>query len=866
MLTGNEVRSKFIEFFKDKLHKHYESASLIPDDETLLLTVAGMVPFKPFFLGQKEAPHSRVTTYQKCIRTNDLDNVGRTARHHTFFEMLGNFSFGDYFKKESIEWSWEFITEVLGLDKDKLWISVFKDDPESADIWHDVIGVPRDRIVFLGEDDNWWAAGPTGSCGPCSEIHVDQGEHMGCGPDCKLGCECDSDRFLEIWNLVFTEWNRMEDGSLQPLPKKNIDTGAGLERVTAIVQKKKNNFETDLLFPILEEIGKVCGKTYGESEKTDFSLKVITDHARAVTFLIGDGVLPSNEGRGYILRRILRRAVRHGRLLGREELFLNNLVDTVIAVMKAGYPDLVEKADYIKKVVLIEEEKFSRTLDQGIKLVNEEVLNLKAKGETKLPAELVFKLYDTFGFPVELTEEICNENGVTLSFEEYKEKMEEQKLRARNSREVIFEKGQDNFIEEFYDKYGKTEFLGYDEIETTGKVLSVKDLGDNRVQLIFDKTVFYAMSGGQDSDGGEIKSLTFQGKILDVQKQKEIFMHVVEVTNGEVKEGEELTLTLDLKKRAAIRRNHTATHILHKALKEVVGNHVQQAGSLVTEDRLRFDFSHFEGLTKEQVKRIEELVNAQIFENVEVKVTNMDINEAKAKGAQALFGDKYGDVVRVVEAGDYSMELCGGTHVTSTGEIGLFNILSEQGIAAGVRRIEAVTAYGTYKVVNEMETELDAIAELLKTEAKGLDKRVAKLLQDYKDVQKELERANSKLSTYEAASLFDNALEINGVKVILKGFEGKEADSLREIVDKAKDKLKSCVVVLGTNNEKAVFAVGVTSDLVGKIKAGDLVKELAKVTGGNGGGRPDFAQAGGKDGHLVPQALDLAKKILSEKL
>ena len=394
----------------------------------------------------------------------------------------------------------------------------------------------------------------------------------------------------------------------------------------------------------------------------------------------------------------------------------------------------------------------------------------------------------------------------------------------------------------------------------------MKDLGDNRVQLIFDKTVFYAMSGGQDSDGGEIKSLTFQGKILDVQKQKEIFMHVVEVTNGEVKEGEELTLTLDLKKRAAIRRNHTATHILHKALKEVVGNHVQQAGSLVTEDRLRFDFSHFEGLTKEQVKRIEELVNAQIFENVEVKVTNMDINEAKAKGAQALFGDKYGDVVRVVEAGDYSMELCGGTHVTSTGEIGLFNILSEQGIAAGVRRIEAVTAYGTYKVVNEMETELDAIAELLKTEAKGLDKRVAKLLQDYKDVQKELERANSKLSTYEAASLFDNAVEINGVKVILKGFEGKEADSLREIVDKAKDKLKSCVVVLGTNNEKAVFAVGVTSDLVGKIKAGDLVKELAKVTGGNGGGRPDFAQAGGKDGHLVPQALDLAKKILSEKL
>lgn len=866
MLTGNEVRSKFIEFFKDKLHKHYESASLIPDDETLLLTVAGMVPFKPFFLGQKEAPHSRVTTYQKCIRTNDLDNVGRTARHHTFFEMLGNFSFGDYFKKESIVWSWEFITEVLKVDKSKLWISVYKDDQESADIWHDVVGVSKDRIVFLGEDDNWWAAGPTGSCGPCSEIHVDQGEHMGCGPDCKLGCECDSDRFLEIWNLVFTEWNRMEDGSLQPLPKKNIDTGAGLERVTAIVQHKKNNFETDLLFPILEETAKMCGKKYGESEKIDFSLKVITDHSRAVTFLIGDGVLPSNEGRGYILRRILRRAIRHGRLLGNEELFLNTLVDKVVEVMKNGYPDLVDKKDYIKKVVLIEEEKFSKTLDQGIKLVNDEINTVKSKGENKLPAEVVFKLHDTFGFPYELTEEICLENGISISYEEYKAKMEEQKERARSSREVIFEKGQDDFIESFYDKYGKTIFVGYDETKTSAVVYSVKEQEDNKVQLIFDKTVFYAESGGQAADFGIIKAKNFEGKVIDVHKQKEIYMHTVEIVKGEIKKGEEVSLEIDVKRRDSIKRNHTATHLLHKALRTVVGEHVHQAGSMVTDERLRFDFSHFEALTKEQIVKIEQIVNEQIFENMEVKISHMDINEAKAKGAQALFGDKYGDVVRVVEAGDYSMELCGGTHVSNTGEIGLFNIVTEQGIAAGTRRIEATTGYGTYKAVVEMENELDAIAEVLKTDTKGLEKKVLKLVQELKDAQKDLERANSKLATYEASSLFDNALEINGVKVILKAFEGKDADSLREIVDKAKDKLKSCVVVLGTNNEKAVFAVGVTGDLTSKVKAGELVKELAKVTGGNGGGRPDFAQAGGKDGHLVPEALDLAKKLLSEKL
>lgn len=867
MLTGNEIRSQFIEFFKEKLHKHYESASLIPDDETLLLTVAGMVPFKPFFLGQAEAPHSRVTTYQKCIRTNDLDNVGRTARHHTFFEMLGNFSFGDYFKEESITWSWEFVTEVLKLDKEKLWISVYQDDDESAEIWEKKIGLPANRIVRLGADDNWWSAGPVGSCGPCSEIHVDQGESFGCGPECKLGCECDSDRFLEIWNLVFTEWNRKEDGTLEPLPKKNIDTGAGLERVTAIVQGKKNNYETDLLFPILEEAGRLCNAKYGENLSSDFSLKVITDHVRAVTFLIGDGVLPGNEGRGYILRRILRRAVRHGRLLGRKEVFLNELVDKVIELMNGAYPELVEKKDYIKKIVLIEEEKFSKTLDQGMKLVNEELGKLKVNNEDKLSAEVIFKLHDTYGFPYELTEEICNENNIKVSREEYEAKMKEHQDKARNAREVVKEKGQDEFIEKFYDKYGKTIFEGYEESEIDAVTYSVRELENNFVELIFDRTVFYAESGGQAADFGTIKTDGFEGKVVDVQKQKEIFMHKVEVVKGSIKKGDKANLVIDTHRRNEIKRNHTATHLLHQALKDVLGDHVQQAGSLVTDERLRFDFTHFEGLTREEVERVEELVNKKVFENLLVNIEFMDIEEAKKMGAAALFGDKYGDVVRVVSSGEYSVELCGGIHVDRTGEIGLFNILTEQGIAAGVRRIEATTGFTSFKMVNNMERGLLAIADKLKTDPYNLGTKVDKLIAELKETQKELERTKSKLATYEANSLFDNVQDINRVKVLVEGFEEKDPGSLREIVDKAKDKLGSCVVVLGTNTDsKGVFAVGVTKDLTNKVKAGELVKEIAQFAGGNGGGRPDFAQAGGKDGSKVQGALDLAIERLREKL
>lgn len=870
MLSGNDIRQKFIEFFKEKEHKHYESASLIPDDPTLLLTVAGMVPFKPFFLGQKEAPTPRVTTHQKCIRTNDLENVGRTARHHTFFEMLGNFSFGDYFKEESIAWSWEFVTDVLGLDKDKMWISVFTTDDEAERIWNEKCGVPMERIVRLGEEDNWWSAGPVGSCGPCSEIHVDLGPEYGGDENSKLGDPGTDDRFIEIWNLVFTEWNRMEDGSLEPLPKKNIDTGAGLERVAAMVQKKANNFETDLLFPILEEAGRLTDTKYGASEKSDFSLKVITDHIRAITFLINDGVLPSNEGRGYVLRRIIRRAVRHGRLLGTKENFLNVLVDKVVEIMGGAYPEIRTNKEHIQKMVRIEEEKFSHTLDQGMNIVNEEIEKAIEAGEKKLSGEVTFKLYDTYGFPYELTEEICEEKGVEVTHAEFLEKMEEQKERARSAREVVKEKGQDTFIEEFFDKHGKTQFTGYTEHSTKAKILHVKDNNEGNYTIIFDKTPFYAESGGQAADTGKIVGEDIFGTVLDVQKQKDIYMHTVKMAEGGHKlvAGMELELSINKYRRAEIKRNHTATHLLHKALKEVLGDHVQQAGSLVSQDRLRFDFTHYEGVNREQLKEIEKIVNEEVFKNTAVDVAELTMEEAKEKGATMLFGDKYGDKVRVVDVPGFSMELCGGTHVERTGEIGLFNILTETGIAAGVRRIEATTGFTSYKVVNQMEEGIIELSKVLKADASHgqLITKATKVMEELKGAQKEIEALKAKLAGFEANSLFENVEDVNGVKVLVKAFKGKEAGSLRDIVDKAKDKLQSCVVILGTDNEKAVFAVGVTKDLIGKVKAGDLVREIATIAGGKGGGRPDFAQAGGKDGSKVEEALAHGMGLLKEAL
>ena len=869
MLTGNEVRAKFIEFFESKNHKHFESASLIPDDQTLLLTVAGMVPFKPYFLGQKEAPTPRVTTFQKCIRTNDLENVGRTARHHTFFEMLGNFSFGDYFKKESIKWSYEFITEVLKLEKDRLWVTVFETDDEAEELWVSECNFPRERIVRFGEEDNWWAAGPTGSCGPCSEIYVDLGVKFGGDENSRLGDEGTDNRFIEIWNLVFTEWNRMEDGHLEPLPKKNIDTGAGLERITAVVQGKANNFETDLIFPIIEEMGRISGAKYGEDPKKDFSLKVIADHSRAVTFLVNDGVIPSNEGRGYVLRRILRRAIRHGRLLGVNDLFLYKIVDTIVELMKGAYPDLVENVKHIKKVIKIEEEKFSNTLDSGIQQVMAAIEEAKKNGEGRLTGEVTFKLYDTYGFPYELTEEICEENGILIYKNEFDQKMEEQKEKARNSREVVMEKGQDAFIEAFFDEHGKTEFTGYTSSEETAKILHVSKLDEEGMYMIItDRTPFYAESGGQQADNGVIEGNGALGQVVDVQKQKNIFMHTVKVLNGvhNFLEGTEVKLSVNRSRRDAISKNHSATHLLQKALREILGTHVQQAGSLVAPDRLRFDFNHYEAMTEEELEKVERLVNAKIAEALPADIKLMSMDEAKKTGAMALFGDKYESVVRVVSFGDFSTELCGGIHVSNVSQIGLFKIVSETGVAAGVRRIEAKTGFHAYEVVKEMERTIKNVADSLKTDVNKVEEKAEKNAEDLRAALKEIEELKSKIAGFEAGNLFEQAEEINGVKVLVKGFESKESDSLREIVDKAKDKLGSCIVVLGANNGKAIFTVGVTKDLTSKIKAGEIVKELAVIAGGNGGGRPDFAQAGGKEGYKVMEALETVKKSIREKL
>ena len=866
MLTGNEIRSKFIEFFEKKNHKHFESASLIPDDPTLLLTVAGMVPFKPYFLGQKEAPTPRVTTYQKCIRTNDLENVGRTARHHTFFEMLGNFSFGDYFREEAIIWSWEFITEVLKLDKDKLWVSVFTTDDEAEKIWVEKCNFPKERIVRMGESENWWAAGPTGSCGPCSEIHVDLGLAYGGDENSKLGDEGTDNRFIEIWNLVFTEWNRMEDGSLQPLPKKNIDTGAGLERVAAMVQGKSNNFETDLLFPIVEEAGRLTNTKYGTEPEKDFSLKVITDHARAVTFLVNDGVIPSNEGRGYILRRILRRAVRHGRLLGRKELFMYEMVDKVVEIMEEAYPELRKNIEHIKKVVKIEEEKFSNTLDQGMQLVMNEIEIAKSKGETKLSGDVTFKLYDTYGFPYELTEEICEENGIEVSKDEFLEKMEEQREKARSARAVVMEKGQDSFIEEFYDKHGKTEFTGYCDLMTPATLLSARELENGKYALIFDQTPFYAESGGQEADQGIIEGENLVAKVLDVQKQKGIFTHTVEVLKGTPIEGEEYFLEVDEANRMATAKNHTATHLLHEALREVLGSHVQQAGSFVNGERLRFDFNHYEAMTGEELEKVEELVNEKIAEAINVSVADMSMDEAKKAGATALFGDKYGDVVRVVSVEGFSIELCGGTHIDNIGKIGLFKIESEAGIAAGIRRIEAVTGKGAYKAVKNIEMLLKNVEKVVKSDEANLLDRVEKMVETIKENSKELEELKSRFTQIEAQALAENSEVINGVTVIMKTFKTTTADDLRKMVDYVKDKMTNTVVVLASGADKAIFAAGVTKELTSKVKAGNLVKEAAVITGGNGGGRPDFAQAGGKDATKIQEAMNAVKETLKNSL
>ena len=871
-MTGNEIRKSFVDFFKSKEHKHFESASLIPDDKSLLLTVAGMVPFKPFFLGEKEAPFPRITTYQKCIRTNDLENVGRTPRHHTFFEMLGNFSFGDYFKKEAIEWSWEYITKVLKLDPERLYVSVYKTDDEAYEIWNKEIGVPEDRIVRLGEEDNWWAAGPVGSCGPCSEIYYDT-QNMGKNNEeinCKPGDE--GDRFLEIWNLVFTEWNRLEDGSLVPLPEKNIDTGAGLERIASVVQKKDNNFETDIFMPIIKGIEKVLDI---KKEEFEITVKVIADHIRASVFLIADGVLPSNEGRGYILRKIIRRAFGAGIVakqkleITKDDLFLYKLVPYVVENMKEAYPELVEKQEYIEKVLRIEQERFALTLKNGIEMLTEEIEKMDKEGTKKLSADASFKLYDTFGLPFELTELILENQGYEVSEEEFNQKLEEQVKRSKNSRVTVSDMIKDDFIDKFFEEHGKTEFTGYEKFEDEGKILHIaKSEGISGYEVIFDRTPFYAESGGQVADTGIITSGEFEGKVVNVVKKHDVFIHQVEIVKGIAPAvGAEVKMKIDADRRKDIQRNHTATHILHKVLRENLGTHVEQSGSLVDDEKLRFDFSHYEAIEPEMIEKIEKAVNDIILSNLKVKIDFENIEDAKKRGAMALFSDKYGDVVRVVEIDGYSIELCGGAHVKSTGEIGLFNIESESGIASGTRRITATTGHASLKYVNKLEEKLSKVAGMLKTDGKNVVDVVEKYIAEAKSIVKEYEQLQTKLVKYEINELLENVDEINGIKVLKAAFENKDVNELKEIVDRGKEKLQSGIIILGTNNDgKAIFVVGVTKDLISKVKAGEIVKVAAQVAGGNGGGRPDFAQAGGKDGNAVKEAVDKAFEFVNEKL
>ena len=871
-MTGNEIRKSFVDFFKSKEHKHFESASLIPDDKSLLLTVAGMVPFKPFFLGEKEAPFPRITTYQKCIRTNDLENVGRTPRHHTFFEMLGNFSFGDYFKKEAIEWSWEYITKILKLDPERLYVSVYKTDDEAYEIWNKEIGVPEDRIVRLGEEDNWWAAGPVGSCGPCSEIYYDT-QNMGKNNEeinCKPGDE--GDRFLEIWNLVFTEWNRLEDGSLVPLPEKNIDTGAGLERIASVVQKKDNNFETDIFMPIIKGIEKVLDI---KKEEFEITVKVIADHIRASVFLIADGVLPSNEGRGYILRKIIRRAFGAGIVakqkldITKDDLFLYKLVPYVVENMKEAYPELVEKQEYIEKVLKLEQERFALTLKNGIEMLTEEIEKMDKEGIKKLSADASFKLYDTFGLPFELTELILENQGYEVSEEEFNQKLEEQVKRSKNSRVTVSDMIKDDFIDKFFEEHGKTEFTGYEKFEDEGKILHIaKSEGISGYEVIFDRTPFYAESGGQVADTGIITSGEFEGKVVNVVKKHDVFIHQVEVKKGIAPSvGAEVKMKIDADRRKDIQRNHTATHILHKVLRENLGTHVEQSGSLVDDEKLRFDFSHYEAIEPEMIEKIEKAVNDIILSNLKVKIDFENIEDAKKRGAMALFSDKYGDVVRVVEIDGYSIELCGGAHVKSTGEIGLFNIESESGIASGTRRITATTGHASLKYVNNLEEKLSKVAGMLKTDGKNVVDVVEKYIAEAKNIVKEYEQLQTKLVKYEINELLENVDEINGVKVLKAAFANKDVNELKEIVDRGKEKLQSGIIILGTNNGgKAIFVVGVTKDLISKVKAGEIVKVAAQVAGGNGGGRPDFAQAGGKDGNAVKEAVDKSFEFVNEKL
>lgn len=870
----NEIREKFLSFFETKGCLRLDSFPLIPkNDASLLLINSGMAPMKPWFTGAQTPPRKRVTTCQKCIRTGDIDNVGKTARHGTFFEMLGNFSFGDYFKKEATAWAWEFFTKVMEIPVEKLWVSIYEEDDEARDIWVNQVGVAPDRIVKLGKDDNFWEHG-TGPCGPCSEIYFDRGEEFGCGsPQCGVGCDCD--RFMEVWNLVFTQFDKDENGVYHPLDHPNIDTGMGLERLAVVMQGVNNLFEIDTVQDVMKHICRIAGIEYKTDEKKDISLRVITDHIRSTVMMISDGVTPSNEGRGYVLRRLLRRAARHGKLLGINNAFLYNVADTVIDASKQAYPELDEKRSYIKKIIKIEEEKFDSTIDNGLVVLNQYIENAKSKNNTSLSGDEAFKLHDTYGFPLDLTIELAAEKGLDVDIEGFNAAMKEQKETARNARSEG-SSWDGNEIYEFENAM-PTIFVGYNTLESKAKVVGIvvqgegesKTLDTNQSGLIVtDQTPFYAEMGGQVGDIGQIIINGKSTLIINTTKTAEgYYAHEIASQASPVSVGDTVTMAVNKKVRQAISRAHSATHLLHKALKETLGSHVAQAGSLVEPDRLRFDFSHFEAMTNDQIKEVESKVNSVILDSINIGTQELPIDEAKKLGATAQFGEKYGDTVRVVSMGDYSIEFCGGTHLTNTSQCGLFKIISESGVAAGVRRIEAVTGQGVLEYIKNRDSLISSTASALKTGIiSELDKKAESVMTELKDAQKEITIFKSKLAAAKAQDVMASVKHIGDINVLSAQLDGTSADGLKSIADKFKEKVETGVVVLASNTDgKITFVAMATKAAVAKgVHAGKIIKDITAIAGGRGGGKPDMAQGGGSNPSKIDDALSRVDDLVIE--
>lgn len=876
-LGVNEIREEFLKFFESKDHLRLPSFPLVPrNDNSLLLINSGMAPMKAYFTGQEIPPSKRVTTCQKCIRTGDIDNVGKTARHGTFFEMLGDFSFGDYFKNEIVPWSWEFVTKVLEIPEDRLYVTIYEEDDETGKIWHDVVGLPWDRIVKLGKEDNFWEHG-TGPCGPCTEIYYDRGPEYGCdSPTCGVGCDCD--RYMEFWNLVLTQFNAEEDGTYTELAMKNVDTGMGLERMATIMQGVDSIFDVDTVKSIRDAVCAKANVEYGKDHKTDVSVRVITDHIRSVTMMTADGVLPSNEGRGYVLRRLLRRAARHGKLLGIEGEFLAELSKSVIACSGEAYPELVEKQDYIFKILSIEENSFYKTIDKGMEILKADMEEMKAAGEKVMSGEKSFRLYDTYGFPVDLTKEILAEEGMEIDEDAFTAEMKAQKERARSARAKSNYMGAAETVYNELPVELETAFAGYDVYDVANAkivalvaneaVAETAQAGDT-VAVFLDRTPFYAESGGQVGDQGVIKTETGVVKVTNcVKVVGGKIAHMGEVTEGLVQVGEMACASIDVELRMASSRNHSATHLLHKALRTVLGTHVEQAGSYVSADRLRFDFTHFAAMTADEIKEVERLVNDAIFASYDVHTDEMSIDAARNRGAMALFGEKYGEVVRVVDMGGYSIELCGGAHLENTAQVGSFKILSENGVAAGVRRIEAVTGKEALKHYQAQEDEIKEICRLVKSTPDKLLSRLEQLLAEQKETAKELEKLKAKMAGGAADEMLSGKVEIGGVAVLAAEVKDMDGNALRTLGDQLKQKLGSGVVVLASGKDGKVNLMAMATDDVVKkgVHAGNIIKAAAAVCGGGGGGRPNMAQAGGKDASKIADALEKAKAVVAEQL